>query len=151
MFAVVSRRFGTLGKPNLSEAEWKNWWADYYDACADLPLAALEAGMRAWVNNPEAEFIPKPGKLRELAERAPSQTLRRYQRAKRAIQMADEPPPEPKERADPGEVRALLADFQGKSLTHAAKPQLPSISGKPDSGGLTPEMRELIARRQDAQ
>lgn len=42
-----------------------------------------------------------------------------------------------------------------KATAEASKPHkvrdLPSIAGKPDAGGLTPKMRELIARRAEAQ
>ncbi len=158
VYAVVSRRFGTLGKPNLSEGEWANWWADYYDTCADLPLASLEAGMRAWVNNPEAQFIPRPGKLRELAEKSPSQTLRRYQRAKRALQIADgqaqkapEIAPEGVHVDQPSAVRKMLAEYQAKFAERKPAPRapMPSTAGKPDEGGLTAEMRALLARREN--
>ena len=159
VFAVVSRRFASLGKPNLSEAEWRNWWADYYDACADLPLASLEAGMRAWVANPEAQFIPKAGKLRELAETAPSQTLLRYQRCKRAVMLADGGAPAPQIEtpriADASQAEAIrrmrdecLAALKAKaSPLYGRKREMPSTAGKPDERGLTAEMRAALARR----
>jgi hypothetical protein len=153
VYAVVSRRFGTLGKPSLSEEEWRNWWADYYDVCADLPLASLEAGMRAWVANPEAQFIPKPGKLRELAETAPSLTLRRYQRALRALQVADGQGGDDTPRiSDPGQseiVRRMLAECQaGLKAKGQAKLQHPTPRPvRTDEKGVTEEMRALMARR----
>lgn len=158
VFAVVSRRFASLGKPNLSEEEWRNWWADYYDACADLPLASLEAGMRAWVSNPDAQFIPKAGHLRHLAEAAPSQTLRRYHRAKRALQIADGGAPSTTDApriADPNQAAAIrkMRDECLASLKAAPNPlrgrqvEMLSTAGKPDEGGLTKEMRALMARR----
>lgn len=145
--AVISRRLALYPQPQRNESEWSAWWADYFDVLADVPLASLEAGMRAYVANPESEFMPKPGKLRELAFSAPCRSLGRYYRAKRAVQMADEPPAMITQAANPADVKALLAEFQAR----APKPvnrDLPSIAGKPDAGGLTPQMRELIARRQ---
>lgn len=146
--AVIGRRLALYPQPPRSEAEAAAWWADYYDVLSDVALASLEAGMRQYVADPSSEFMPKPGRLRELAFLAPCRSLGRYYRAKRAVQMADEPEPVPIQRADPTEVRALLAEFNAKVATAAvAKPQLPSIAGKPDEGGLTPQMRELMARQ----
>lgn len=146
--AVIGRRLAIYPQPPRSEAEAAAWWADYYDVLSDVALASLEAGMRQYVADPSSEFMPKPGKLRELAFLAPCRSLGRYYRAKRAVQMADEPPALPAPRVDPAEVRSLLAEFNAKSA-EKAKPALPSISGKPDAGGLTPQMRELLARRAD--
>jgi hypothetical protein len=150
--AVIGRRLMTYPQPKRTEAEAAAWWADYYDVLADVPLASLEAGMRAHVASPESEFMPKPGRLRELAFTAPSRSLGRYYRARRAVQMADErdapvlsgPP------VDPSLVRQMLAEFNAtRAVAEAAKPKLPSISGKPDEGGITPEMRALLSRRSE--
>jgi hypothetical protein len=148
--AVVGRRLSLYPQPARSEGEWDAWWADYFDVLADVPLASLEAGMRAHVASPESEFMPKPGRLRELAFTAPSRSLGRYYRAKMAVQLAEEPPAPALAGppVDPAAVRQMLADFTAaRSVTEAAKPKLPSISGKPDEGGITPEMRALLARR----
>lgn len=146
---VIARRFTIYPQPQRSDEEWADWWADYMDVLADLSLASLEAGMRAYVADPESEFMPKPGKLRELAFTAPSRSLGRYYRAKRALQFAEDAerpvlagPP-----VDPAEVRAMLAEYQAKRGPDERKPSMPSIAGKPDEGGLTQEMRDLMARR----
>lgn len=145
--AVIGRRFMTYPQPKRSEAEAAAWWADYYDVLSDVALASLEAGMRAYVADPSSEFMPKPGKLRELSFTAPCRSLQRYYRAKRALQLADEPVKIQGPAPDAAEVKALLAEFEVNSATKALKPQLPSISGKPDETGITSQMRELMERR----
>lgn len=148
---VIAKRFETYPQPQRTDEQWAAWWADYLETLADVSLASLEAGMRAYVAEPSSEFMPKPGRLRELAFTAPCRNMQRYYRAKRALQMADEPKPlaitdaEATKRAE--EVRALARDFLAKPLDAPAKPTLPSIAGPVDDGGLTPMMRESMARR----
>lgn len=146
--AVVGKRLALYPQPQRSEAEWDAWWSDYFDVLSDVPLASLEAGMRAYVADPQSEFMPKPGRLRELAFTAPCRSLGRYYRALQAVDAAERPALAATVRADPSAVRALLADFNARIVTaEKAKPVLPSTAGKPDAGGLTDEMRQLIARR----
>lgn len=149
--AVIKRRFPQFPQPERSAEDWRNWWADYYETLSHVPLASLEAGMRAYVATPGSEFMPKPWKLLELSDRTPSRSLGRYQRAKRALQFAEESLPAPEiERVDPAAVKEMLAEFQAKSVGAVKKPELPSISGVVDERGVTPEMRALIARRSAA-
>lgn len=155
---VIAKRFALYPQPQRSDEEWAGWWADYLETLAGVSLASLEAAMRAYVARPDSEFMPKPGKLLDLAQTTPCRSLQRYYRAKRAIEIADRPrpppmpdgDPEPGARVDPAEVRTMLAEFEAKSVTTAmkTKPELPSIAGKADEGGLTKEMRALMARRQ---
>lgn len=152
--AVIGRRFALYPQPVRDEGEWAAWWQDYFDALAETPLASLEAAMRQYVADPDSEFMPKPGRLRELAFTAPSRSLGRYYRAKRAVQMAEEASRAalPAPRVDPADVRRLLDDFKTKSASHVErpKPSLPSIAGKPDERGITAEMRALLTRRAEA-
>lgn len=150
--AVIGRRFALYPQPQRSDGEWAAWWSDYFDVLEDVALASLEAAMRAHVADPESEFMPKPGRLRELAFVTPCRSLQRYHRAKAAITLSQTPQPRlapPLE--DAAKVRDMLAEFQAKAIPgEAKKPTLPSIAGKPDEGGLTPEMRAVLARqRQD--
>lgn len=146
--AVIGRRLATYPQPSRTEGEWNAWWADYFDVLSDVALASLEAGMRAYVADPNSEFMPKPGKLRELAFTAPCRSLQRYYRAKRAVQIADEPPAIEGPRVGADEVKAILADFKAKTVpADTRKPLLPSIAGKPDETGITPEMRAVLARQ----
>lgn len=161
MRAVIGRRFALYPQSDRDDGEWAAWWADYFDALADVPLSCLEAAMRAWVARPASQFMPKPGELRDLAFRTPSKTLQRYQRAKRALQIADGAPPpqlacEPIEGVaidTPSAVRQMLAEYTAKvgSRGPAERPRMPSTAGKPDAGGLTPQMRELLQRRAAAE
>lgn len=152
--AVVSKRFALYPQPQRTEGEWAAWWDDYIDVLSDVPLACLEAAMRAWISRPGTEFMPKPGQLRDLAYTTVSKSLRRYQRAKRALDQIDRPaaltPAYPDGVAvdTAAEIKRMMEEFKAKSaIPSTPKPPLPSISGKPDGGGLTPEMRALIARR----
>jgi len=147
--AVVGRRLALYPPSYRDEAEAAAWWLDYYDVLSDVPLASLEAGMRAYVADPASEFMPKPGKLRELAFSSSCRSLARYYRARMAVRRAEETPQLTGPRADPADVKAMLAAFQqahGRKLD-AVKPKLPSIAGKPDATGITPEMRAVMARR----
>jgi len=83
---VIGRRFAMFPQPDRTDAEWASWWADHFDVLADLSVGALEAAMQAWVKLPDAEFLPKPGKLRELALTTPSRAVGAYQRAKAAME-----------------------------------------------------------------
>jgi hypothetical protein len=154
--AVIGRRLVTYPQPQRTDGETAAWWADYYDVLEDVSLASLEAGMRAYVAMPDSEFMPKPGRLRELAFSAPCRAYTRYYRATRAIQLAEMPEltgdAEPNPRANPEEVKAMLAEFEAKTAAGAKKFEMPSIAGKVDERGITPQMRELMVRRhQDAQ
>lgn len=151
--AVVGKRFSLYPQPERSEGEWNAWWADYFDVLEDVPLACLEAAMRAYIARPGSQFLPKPGELRDLAYTTVSKSLRRYQRAKRALMLADEPEAPAKPVAPEGvhvdsaaEVRRMLSEFQAQARAKSI-PDLPSTAGKPDAGGLTPQMRELLERQ----
>jgi hypothetical protein len=146
--AVIGRRMALYPQPQRTEAEAAAWWSDYYDVLSDVALASLEAAMRAYVADPESEFMPKPGRLRELAFVTPCRSLGRYQRAARAVQVADTPPAIEGPRVDPAEVRKMLDDYLVKAAPPAeTKPKRPYTGGIPDQGGLTAQMRDLIARR----
>lgn len=146
--SVIGQRLATFPQPQRTQEEAAAWWADYIDVLEDVSLAALEAGMRAYVRLPDSEFMPKPGKLRELAFSAPCRSLTRVHRATLAIRKAEEPvgmiaPP----KADPQAVKKLLADFQAGSAAKTTKAELPYIGGVADETGITPQMREILARQ----
>jgi hypothetical protein len=154
--AVIGKRFVLYPQPERSEGEWNAFWEDYQDVLADVPLPCLEAAMRAWVARPTSEFLPKPGQLHELAFKTVSRSLRRYQRAKRALELIDNPSPVREPIPDgvaidnAAEIRRMLADFQKRSsaMTEVTKPPpMPSIAGRVDETGLTAEMRDLLNRR----
>lgn len=152
---VIGRRFPLFPQPDRSDGEWAAWWEDYHQTLADVSWAALEAAMARYVADPASEFMPKPGKLLELARTTPNKAVRAYDRANRALayhhgQVAALPAPT--ERREPStdevaQVKRMLADFKVKNFDEPRRDTLPSIAGKPDSGGLTPEMRALLARQ----
>lgn len=153
---VIARRFATFPQPERSEDEWAAWWVDYVETLADLSLACLEAAMRAYVAQPSSEFMPKPGVLRHLAETTSSRALQRYYRARRAVQLADNPPPSEAPRvvdqAQVSQVRRMFNDYVDQSMARvnplSRRPaDRPNTAGKPDAGGLTSAMRELISKR----
>jgi hypothetical protein len=148
---VFASRFETYPQTQRTDEQWDAWWADRFDALADIALASLEAGMRAWIKTDKSGFLPNPGQLRELAERTPSRSMTRYYRAKRALQIADEPlaitgPP-----VDPAQVKSMLAEYEQKMGAGQKAAPMPSIAGPVDEGGLTPMMRDSIERRQEQQ
>ncbi len=159
---VIGKRFEMFPQPQRSDEGWAAWWADYFDVLADVPLATLEAGMRAYVALPDSDFMPKPGRLRELAFTAPCRALTRLHRATRAVWEAEYVPREPIPEPTPEELAAeaakreenrlaileLAEDFKAKAIPRSPKPALPYIGGIPDERGITPQMRELIARQQ---
>lgn len=150
---VIAKRFAIYPQPVRNDEEWAAWWSDYFDALEDIALASLEAAMRAYVAKPDSEFMPKPGKLLDLSTTTPCRSLQRYYRAKRAIQFAEEPEPVPVApevaAANAAEIKAMMVGFEAKIAAAPAKrPEMPSTAGKVDEGGLTKEMRELMARRQ---
>jgi hypothetical protein len=65
--AVIGRRFALYPQPPRSEAEGLRGGRTTSTCWPDVQLASLEAAMRAYVADPDSEFMPKPGKLRELA------------------------------------------------------------------------------------
>lgn len=148
---VIGRRFALFPQPQRADDEWVMWWTDYYDALADQPLCALEAAMAAYVRLVDSEFMPKPGRLLELARMTPNRGAQAYGRALKAV-TGGEPEqirPEPTE-SERQAVLKMLGDFNAeiaKRTVANARPPLPSTAGKPDEGGLTPQMRELMARR----
>jgi hypothetical protein len=154
--AVIGKRFVLYPQPERSEGEWNAFWEDYQDVLADVPLPCLEAAMRAWVARPTSEFLPKPGQLYELAYKTVSRSLRRYQRVTRALELIDhpapvrEPIPEGVAIDNAAEIRRMFADFKTRSVMsdeRLNRPPLPSIAGKPDSTGITPEMRAVLNRQ----
>lgn len=162
---VIGKRFALYPQPNRSEGEWAAWWSDYVEVLGDIPWHSLEAGMAAYVADPKSEFMPKPGKLRELALTTPARVAVAYERANKVAELNRPRPvyaePTEEERkasqaradAEHAEIRKmaddLLKTFKVKTLGEPAqRSSLPSTAGKPDEGGLTPAMRALLAKRE---
>lgn len=134
---------------DMTQGEWDVWWASYIDLVSDVPRGALAAGLKAHMLGPapDRDFMPRPGKLRELAVRTPNQAAKAADRAQAAINRA--PPPELVTRVSKEQVDNMLADYrrQCRERQEAQKrPDLPPTHGKTDETGLTPQMRERIGR-----
>ncbi len=157
---VVGRRLALYPQPDRSDGEWAAWWADYVEALEDVPWGALEAAMAAYVREPDSEFMPKPGRLRDLARNVVCRSVLAYTRA---LYASYEPLPSPEGRAvepepvaprvTPEEVAEILKSYRAKIAERAdtsPKPAMPSTAGKADAGGLTKAMRDLMAQRGEA-
>lgn len=154
---IIGQRFELFPQPKRDAGQWAAWWADYFDALEGLTPSAIEAGMAAWVRSADAEFMCKPGKLRELAQTVPNENrwARAYYRAEKATYVAPLPAPEPKrsdDRPSAEEVRAKVAETLA-ALTEkdtfarfrANKPNPPCA--RVDDTGVSPEMRALLEDR----
>lgn len=167
IMAVLGKRFAVFPQPERSEGEWAGWWEDYLEALDDLPRPALDAAMAHYVKQPDSEFFPKPGRIRELAKTAPNPAALAYWKANNAVRQADieaenreaqatgpAPAPEvaPEPRPDRDAVRRMLADYiashNALKADRPARPAFKPAQGKVDETGITPEMRELTGRRQ---
>lgn len=154
--AVVGRRFALYPQADRSDAEWAAWWEDYYDALADLPMVALEAAMAAYVRDPASEFLPKPGKLRDLAMRQPNQTmelhdrlrvLANYRRPEPSNAVYEIPAPQLRNvESDRAKIREMMADFRRPERAPQRR-DFPATHGRVDAGGITPELRAIMERR----
>lgn len=153
--STIGQRFALFPQPHRTDGEWAAWWADYIDALAGLTPSAVEAGMAAWVRDPEAEFLCKPGRLRELAEQTPhlNRWARAHDRARRATfePPAPLPPPPERERPPKEEMARMLAQFheamKAKDPTPKRKPARPSPSAWMAEGSFMSE--EMKARLQE--
>lgn len=156
---VVGKRLALFGV-NLTPEASAAWWSDYLDCLADLPEAALEAGMRAHIRS-GAAFMPKPGELRNLALTTVNPAVKAFERARAALEwqppktydptpvsitprvMRQEPPPEDKQR-----VRQMFADFAAHIETRKKPVESPfKCKAKVDETGITPELRAVMERR----
>jgi len=173
---VIGSRRVLFPQPERTPAESAAWWADYLDALEHLPEGAIEAAMQAWVKLPEAEFMPKPGKLLELAKTTPNRSIRAYERAKAAVEFKPEPtherlspdkiaemvaPLANRPRVEPSaadkervrqQMREYIAADDAKKLAKkSASCDMKSTAGTTDETGITPQMRAIIEARNAAQ
>lgn len=154
---IVGSRFALFPQPERTDEEWAVWWAEYIGALEDLTPAAIEAGMKAWVRSIDAEFMPKPGKLRELAKTAPvtskwTRALDRISRATPKLEMKALPPP-PVDRPSREEMAAQMEEFLAimkdkdpfaKARAKAARPT-PSARLM-EGSAMSAEMAALLGR-----
>jgi hypothetical protein len=158
---IIAQRFALFPQPVRNDSEWASWWADYMDALAGLTAPAIEAGMAAWVRSMDAEFMCKPGKLRDLAVNTPNNN--RWARAHRIAVSAtvepikdhEKPKTERQERQSAEEVAAIMKDFHAVMKTKQPpevqnRKAMKPIHGPVDSQGITAEGRAIIERMREA-
>jgi hypothetical protein len=144
---VIGRRFALYPQPDRSEVEWAAWWDDYISALQDVPLESLEGAMEAYIREPGSEFLPRPGKLRELAFLAQTKGAAMYQRAKAAVEYRPKRQDHTfKSPEDKARVKAMLADYLGKVGKPPPPPAPRPTHGPIGESGLTAEMRAHIAK-----
>lgn len=134
-----------IGEAARSPAFWVP-----YRILGELPIEALDRGVKDYLAAPDSQFFPKPGPLKAFCDKHARPMFQAAHRAAEAARLEPRP-------AARGEYREaighLMADFKTKSLVGKPSPlsprraDMPSTAGKPDEGGLTPQMRNLIARR----
>lgn len=155
---IIGQRFELFPQPKRDAGQWAAWWADYIDALSGLTAPAVEAGMAAWVKSPDAEWLCKPGKLRELATTVPNTNkwLRAHRLAVAAtvepIRDHEKPITPARERQSAEEVAALMADFNAKMKAKAPPPvsrtrSIPPPCAPVDERGVSEEMRALLAKQ----
>lgn len=155
--AIIGQRFELFPQPKRDDGQWAAWWADYLDALEGLTPAAVEAGMAAWVRSPDAEFMCKPGKLRELATTVPN-TNRWHRAHKRALEATHEPLPAPQpvtanDRPSREDIAEVMADFQKTMeakdplLKMRSKFMRPTPCARVDNTGISDEMRAHLQKR----
>jgi hypothetical protein len=154
--AVIGRRFVLYPQPQRTEGEWVAWWGEYYSLLSDLPLSSVEAAMRAWTTKPESEFLPKPGKVREMALSTPTRALRRLKRADMALAYRPEPkyaPSTPEEIAASEKMREDVAQLLADTISKlgggpdAERPKVRPNFAQVDETGISDAMRKLLALR----
>lgn len=168
---VMMRYMHVYPQPERTSEEWTLWWFPYEDALANVPQSAIEAGLRAWSLMPDSEFLPKPGKFRELAMSARNPASAAYLiahkatiRAAQIAAMEAKPqlarhevhvlPQKLVERAEPtaeqkAHVRAMAAQFRAQ--VQANKPERPILPPTPVTFApgthLSPAMIEAMQRQ----
>lgn len=79
-------------QPERTDAEWAAWWFPYEQILADLPESSLAAAMLAWSKKPDAQFMPSPGALLDLARHIATPEGQAYARARAVATLADTVP-----------------------------------------------------------
>lgn len=156
---IIGARFALFPQPQRNDGQWAAWWADYYDALRGLTPYAVEAGMAAWVRSPEAEFMAKPGKLRELAMTVPNENVwaRAHMRATKATRQnaadtPDQASAKPVERPSQEQMKSLMDDFRQcmsakDGVRDTRSKRRPSPQARIDDTGISAEARALLARQ----
>jgi len=150
---VVGEMFAVYRQPERDDGEWQAFWRPYVDTLERQTVASLRGAVKVWHAKPDSEFLPKPGRLLELAKQVVTTEATMAHRAEKAVALADSRkpaergPPPPKE-----EIDAMMDDFRSKMA--ALKPPPPPRAERPPTHGqlhpglsITSELAELEASR----
>lgn len=89
VMAVLRAAFVHFPQPDRDDQDWKLFWEGYVAICGGLSYASLSAGMQAWLANPESQFLPKPGELRQYASQTPTDEHRVLSKARAILEAAE--------------------------------------------------------------
>lgn len=115
--AVLGKLLAVFTPPDRSEAEWAAWWEAYFEDLESFPLFALEQAAKDYRRQPGAEFFPKPGMMRDLANKAAMKATTALVRARL---VANRPVKPVIEKPDP-ETRHQLAETLRNALKEIPK------------------------------
>ncbi|MGV3580012.1 hypothetical protein [Brevundimonas sp.] len=157
---IIRTREQTFGDLRVArtEGEWALFFADHFDALEGLTASQVEAGMRAWLADPQATgFSPPPGRLAHLARTTPSagRWARAHDRARKAVVRSQQDAPAPKSeepRPSADDMKAMMDDFRARMAAKAPpapvrRAQRPTPSAVVDETGISAEARALLARQ----
>lgn len=130
------------------QAKSPAFWQVYTKQLADVPAEALRLAVDDYASQPDSQFFPKPGPLREFALRRAEPVFRAASRSKRAAAL----PAHGAQREATDEEKALVARMAAETVAALTKPpaERPAMRpahGKTDERGLTAAMREHLASR----
>lgn len=169
VYRVIASRRALFIQPERTPQESAAWYNDYYETLEHLPESAIEAAMQAWIKLPEAEFMPKPGKLLELTKTTPNRAIKAYQRCKAAVEYVpprqiDRVPldlptmakaPHQPTQADKDRVKRMAREFieadDARKKALKATKDIPPVSAPTDETGVSAGMRELLERQRKDQ
>lgn len=87
---LIVNLFAIYPQPTRADAEWSSFWAPYVETLEGVCAPAIEAALKTWVADPKSEFLPKPGRLRELAMTVRNPATSAFYIAAKAIRKAEE-------------------------------------------------------------
>lgn len=138
----------------VSEATKSPAFWQAYRVLAGLPVEALQRGIEDYLAAPDSQFFPKPGPLKALCDKHAEPIFKAAFRAARAAALSP-PRAYPKSEAQVAAVARMAAET-AEALKEGARKawperrapaDMPNTAGKPDSAGLTPQMRATLERQ----
>lgn len=138
-----------VGEAARSPAFWQA-----YKVLSGLPVDALRRGIEEYLGLADSQFFPKPGPLKALCDKHAEPIYRACYRASKAASLpapVNRGPPSPEQQAAvqrmAAEVGEILRKPKDQTWPKRRVEPMPSIAGKTDETGITPEMRKAMERR----